>query len=202
MKNRTLSTLRLLLVLTLLMFIGLAAVFVLRPQTINNENIITLGGDFTLESSKGEVSLSDFNGKVVALYIGYASCPDVCPTALAVITQAFKSLTETEKTKVAGIFISVDPERDSPEKLDSYVKFFSPMITGITGDQASIDKVVTQYGAFYRRVELKDSAMIYAVDHSSRIYLIDTSGKLQKTLIHNSSPVELLKEIRTLLNEN
>ena len=126
----------------------------------------------------------------------------MCPTALAVITQAFKSLTETEKTQVAGLFISVDPERDSPEKLDSYVKFFSPMFTGLTGDKASIDEVVTQYGAFYRKVELKDSAMGYAVDHSSRIYLIDTSGKLYKPLMHNSSPVELLKEIRTLLNQN
>lgn len=202
MKNSTLSTLRILLVLTLFMFIGLAAVFVLKPQSVNSENIITLGGDFTLESNKGPVSLSDYKGKVVAIYIGYASCPDVCPTALAVMTQAFKALTESEKQQVAGLFISVDPERDTPEKLETYVKFFSPMLTGITGDQSTIDKVVKQYGAFYRKVELTDSAMGYAVDHSSRIYLIDTSGKLYKPLFHNTSPTQLLTEIRTLINQS
>lgn len=202
MKNSTLSTLRLLLVLTLLMFIGLAAVFILKPQSINNENIITLGGDFTLESNQGPVSLSDYKGKVVAIYIGYASCPDVCPTALAVMTQAFNALAESEKQQVAGLFISVDPERDTPESLETYVKFFSPMLTGITGDQNTIDKVVKQYGAFYRKVELTDSAMGYAVDHSSRIYLINSSGELYKTLLHNSSPAQLLTEIRTLINHN
>lgn len=202
MKKSTLSTLRLLLVLTLLMFVGLAAVFVLKPQTIGSDNIITLGGDFTLESNQGPVSLSDYRGKAVAIYIGYSSCPDVCPTALAVMTQAFSALTEPEKQQVAGLFISVDPERDTPESLETYVKFFSPMLTGITGDQNTIDKVVKQYGAFYRKVELTDSAMGYAVDHSSRIYLINSSGELYKTLLHNSSPAQLLTEIRTLINHN
>lgn len=199
MKHRTLSTLRLLLVLTVLMLIGLAAIFVLRPQTINSDNITTLGGDFTLESHAGPVSLSDYKGKVVALYIGYASCPDVCPTALAVMTQAFKGLNEQEKENVAGLFISVDPDRDTPEKLEAYVKFFSPMLTGVTGKKSDIDQVVKQYGSFYRIVEMNDSAMGYAVDHSSRIYLINTKGKLYKPLSHNSSPADVLLEIRTLL---
>lgn len=201
MKHRTLSTLRLLLILTVLMLVGLAAIFVLRPQTVNSDNITTLGGNFTLESQDGPVSLSDFHGKVVALYIGYASCPDVCPTALAVMTQAFKALDEKEKENVAGIFISVDPERDTPEKLNTYVKFFSPMIIGVTGGKEEIDLVVKQYGSFYRKVEMNDSAMGYAVDHSSRIYLIDTKGKLYKPLSHNSSPSDVLLEIRTLLDQ-
>ncbi|SIS59797.1 SCO family protein [Neptunomonas antarctica] len=202
MKKSTLSTLRILLILTLLMLISLAVIFSLRPQAINSSNSSTLGGDFTLQSSQGPVSLSDYRGKVVALYIGYASCPDVCPTALAVITQAFKSLETEEKLQVAGLFISVDPDRDTPEKLATYTRFFSPMITGLTADKASLDKVVRQYGAFYRKVEMEDSAMGYAVDHSSRIYLIDTAGKLYKPLLHNSSPVQLMTEIRTLLNQS
>lgn len=202
MKNSTLSTLRLLLVLTLVLFIGLAAVFILNPQTASNDNIITLGGDFTLESNQGPVSLSDYKGKVVAIYIGYSSCPDVCPTALAVMTQAFRALTEPEKQHVAGLFISVDPDRDTPEKLNTYVKFFSPLLTGVTGEKSKIDAIVKQYGAFYRKVELENSAMDYAVDHSSRIYLIDTTGKLYKTLLHNSSPAQLLTEIRSLIKQN
>jgi protein SCO1/2 len=193
-----LSTLRTLLVLTLLLLAGLAATFIYKPQSV--PKLGSLGGNFTLQSHQGDVSLTDFKGKVVAIYIGYASCPDVCPTALAVMTQAFKTLSEDELQKVQGIFISVDPERDTPEKLQAYANFFSPLIIGVTGTQAEIDQVVKQYGAFYRKVVLADSAMGYAVDHSSRIYLIDQEGVLNKTLLHNSTPNELLTDIRTLLS--
>jgi len=158
-----------------------------------------LGGDFTLTSAQGPVSLSDFRGKVSVLYIGYASCPDVCPTALAVLTQSLKQLDAEEREQVQGIFISVDPERDTPEKLAEYAAFFSPRIIGVTGSQDQIDQVVRQYGAFYRKVEMKDSAMGYAVDHSSRLYLIDREGRLVQTLLHNSSPQELTQGLQTLL---
>lgn len=198
MNHSMLSTLRTLLVLTLLLLAGLAATFIYKPQSV--PKLGSLGGNFTLQSHQGDVSLTDFKGKVVAIYIGYASCPDVCPTALAVMTQAFKTLSEDERQKVQGIFISVDPERDTPEKLQAYANFFSPLIVGVTGTQAEIDQVVKQYGAFYRKVALADSAMGYAVDHSSRIYLIDQEGVLNKTLLHNSTPNELLTDIRTLLS--
>lgn len=198
MNHSMLSTLRTLLVLTLLLLAGLAATFIYKPQSV--PKLGSLGGNFTLQSHQGDVSLTDFKGKVVAIYIGYASCPDVCPTALAVMTQAFKTLSEDELQKVQGIFISVDPERDTPEKLQAYANFFSPLIIGVTGTQAEIDQVVKQYGAFYRKVVLADSAMGYAVDHSSRIYLIDQEGVLNKTLLHNSTPNELLTDIRTLLS--
>ena len=198
MNHSMLSTLRTLLVLTLLLLAGLAATFIYKPQSV--PKLGSLGGNFTLQSHQGDVSLTDFKGKVVAIYIGYASCPDVCPTALAVMTQAFKTLSEDERQKVQGIFISVDPERDTPEKLQAYANFFSPLIVGVTGTQAEIDQVVKQYGAFYRKVALADSAMGYAVDHSSRIYLIDQEGVLNKTLLHNSTPNDLLTDIRTLLS--
>ena len=202
MKNNTLSTLRTLLLLTLLLLVGLAIAFMLRPSNSQSGSLMKLGGDFTLQSNNGPVSLSDYRGKVVALYIGYASCPDVCPTALAVMTQAFRNLSNENVDQVAGIFISVDPERDTPEKLEEYTRFFSPMITGLTGTKKEIDQVVAQYGAFYRKVDMPDSAMGYAVDHSSRIYLIDQTGKLYKTLLHNSSPNELLEEINKLLDSD
>lgn len=198
MNHSMLSTLRTLLILTLLLLAGLAVTFIYKPQSV--PKLGSLGGNFTLQSHQGDVSLTDFKGKVVAVYIGYASCPDVCPTALAVMSQAFKTLSEEERQKVQGLFISVDPERDTPEKLQAYANFFSPQIMGITGTQAEIDQVVKQYGAFYRKVALADSAMGYAVDHSSRIYLIDQEGVLNKTLLHNSTPNDLLTDIRTLLS--
>ncbi len=198
MNPSMLTTLRTLLILTLLLLAGLATVFIYKPQSV--PKLGNLGGNFTLISSEGPVSLSDFKGKVVPIYIGYASCPDVCPTALAVMSQAFRSLTDQETALVQGIFISVDPDRDTPEKLATYARFFSPLILGVTGKQSEVDEVVNLYGAFYRKVDLADSAMGYAVDHSSRIYLVNQQGTLVKTLLHNSSPNELLADIRTLLS--
>lgn len=200
--NAQLKTLKILLVLTLCLLAGLALAFVLRPQPVETRIAMgdtRLGGDFTLTSAQGPVSLSDFRGKVSVIYIGYASCPDVCPTALAVLTQSLKQLDAEEREQVQGIFISVDPERDTPEKLAEYAAFFSPRIIGVTGSQDQIDQVVRQYGAFYRKVDMKDSAMGYAVDHSSRLYLIDREGRLVQTLLHNSSPQELTQGLQTLL---
>ncbi len=200
--NAQLKTLKILLVLTLCLLAGLALAFVLRPQPVETRIAMgdtRLGGDFTLTSAQGPVSLSDFRGKVSVIYIGYASCPDVCPTALAVLTQSLKQLDAEDREQVQGIFISVDPERDTPEKLAEYAAFFSPRIIGVTGSQDQINQVVRQYGAFYRKVEMKDSAMGYAVDHSSRLYLIDREGRLVQTLLHNSSPQELTQGLQTLL---
>ncbi|GAA0687374.1 SCO family protein [Marinobacterium maritimum] len=201
--NTQLKTLKILLLLTLCLLAGLALAFVFRPQPVEDRLAMgdaNLGGEFTLTSAKGPVSLSDFRGKVSVIYIGYASCPDVCPTALAVLTQSLKQLPDDQRKQIQGIFISVDPERDTPQKLADYAAFFSPQLVGVTGTREQIDQVVRQYGAFYRKVELKDSAMGYAVDHSSRLYLVNREGQLVKTLLHNSSPRELTNSLQAILN--
>ncbi len=197
MTNGKLSTLRNLLILTAFLLIGLAVAFYFRPQQVDGQ--IKLGGDFTLQSAAGPVALSDYRGQAVAFFIGYASCPDVCPTALAILSQALRDMPATEQEQVRGLFMSVDPERDSLEHLARFAAFFHPNITGATADRATIDRVVRQYGAFYRKVELDDSAMGYAVDHSSRIYLIDKQGRLAATLTHNSSPAQLRTALHKLL---
>ncbi|MBV0933568.1 SCO family protein [Marinobacterium weihaiense] len=198
-----LKTLKILLLLTACLLAGLAVAFMLRPEPVETRLAMgdsSLGGDFTLMSANGPVSLSDFRGKVSVLYIGYASCPDVCPTALAILTQSLKQLSPAEREQVQGIFISVDPERDTPEKLADYTAFFSPSILGVTGSREQIDQVVRQYGAFYRMVELKDSAMGYAVDHSSRLYLVDRNGQLVDTLLHNATPHALTDRLQAMLH--
>ncbi|MBA4501183.1 SCO family protein [Marinobacterium marinum] len=200
--NTQLKTLKILLLLTAFLLAGLALAFMLRPQPIDTRIAMgdtQLGGDFTLTSLHGPVSLSDFRGQVSVIYIGYASCPDVCPTALAVLTQSLKQLPAEQREQVQGIFISVDPDRDTPQKLADYTAFFSPRILGVTGSRQQIDQVVRQYGAFYRKVTLEDSAMGYAVDHSSRLYLVNQEGQLVKTLLHNSSPQELTDSLQALL---
>ncbi len=158
------------------------------------------GGDFTLQSDHGPVSLRDFRGKVVALYFGYMSCPDICPTSLWNLSQAIKDLPPQQAEQVQGIFISVDPERDSPKAMGMFVKGFYPTFIGLTDDKAKVDKVVRQYGVVYQKVPLKDSAMGYVVDHSSVIYLIDRDGLLQKRIPHDTDPDIIRQELEELLS--
>lgn len=195
------KVLRNLLLLTAFMLIGVAIAFYFRPQPVEQRIALgeKIGGDFVLNSQQGPLSLEDYRGKVVLFFIGYASCPDVCPTALAVASQGVKKLSESDQKNVLGIFMSVDPERDTLEKLSKYAGFFHPNFKGATADRATIDNVVKQYGAFYRKVEMKDSAMGYAIDHSSRIYLIDQTGQIAKVLPHAMSPDQLATELKNLL---
>lgn len=195
------KVLRNLLLLTACMLIGVAIAFYFRPQPVEQRIALgeKIGGDFVLNSQQGPLKLEDYRGKVVLFFIGYASCPDVCPTALAVASQGVKKLSTGDQNNVQGIFMSVDPERDTLEKLSKYAGFFHPNFQGATADRATIDKVVKQYGAFYRKVEMKDSAMGYAIDHSSRIYLIDQTGQIAKVLPHAMSPDQLSTELKNLL---
>lgn len=196
-----LTTLRNLLLLTLALLAGIVTAYILSPQSGSpgQPMLKTLGGDFTLQGVDGDVSLHDFKGKVVLIYFGYTHCPDVCPTSLAVISQAMKNLDPDQREQVQPIFISVDPDRDTPEKLAEYSAFFYPSIIGVTGSREKIDQTVSQYGAFYRIVNMKDSAMGYAVDHSSRIYLINKQGELSSTVAHGTPPEKLETEIKALL---
>ncbi|RDE25191.1 SCO family protein [Motiliproteus coralliicola] len=158
-----------------------------------------LGGDFTLQGVNGPVSLSDFNGKGVVLMFGYTYCPDVCPTGLANLGAAMNRLSEEQQQQVQPIFVSVDPDRDTAERLDDYTRYFYPNAIGITGSKSEIDKVVNAYGAFYRMVEMPDSAMAYSVDHSARIYLIDRDGNLNRLIDHNAPVADLSSAIKALL---
>ncbi|UTW04468.1 SCO family protein [Amphritea atlantica] len=196
-----LATLRNLLLLTLALLAGIVTAYILSPQSSPSGQPMfkTLGGNFTLQGVNGDVSLHDFKGKVVVIYIGYTHCPDVCPTSLAVISQAMKNLDANQREQIQPIFISVDPDRDTPEQLAEYSAFFHPSFIGVTGSREVIDQVVSQYGAFYRIVEMKDSAMGYAVDHSSRIYLINKQGELSNTVAHGAPPEQLVTEIKELL---
>ena len=199
-----LTTLRNLLLLTLALLGGIVTAYILAPRSNPSDQSMlqTLGGDFTLQGINGDVSLHDFKGKVVMIYIGYTQCPDVCPTSLAVMSQAMKNMDAEQLKNIQPLFISVDPERDTPERLAEYSGFFHPLILGITGSRENIDSVVRQYGAFYRMVDMEGSAMSYAVDHSSRTYLINKQGELSKTMAHGTMPDQLIAELENLLKSD
>lgn len=156
------------------------------------------GGDFTLQSANGPVSLHDFHGKVVLVYFGYTFCPDICPTSLAFTSQALNTLDKEELARTQGLFISVDPERDTLEKLKEYGTFFHANILGLTGTPEAIAETAKKYGASYRRQDT-GSAGGYVVDHSSSTYVVDPDGKLVATLQHGTSPAEVAKAIRAAM---
>ncbi len=156
------------------------------------------GGDFILNSASGPVSLDSMRGKVVVLYFGYTMCPDVCPTSLTLLASALNELSKEELEQVRGLFISVDPDRDSLEHLQTYAAFFHPNLQGISGTREQVATVAKQYGAAYRKSKM-DSAMEYAVDHSADLYLIDQDGKLSESIRHGALPSEILKSLRRML---
>lgn len=153
------------------------------------------GGDFTLQSHAGPVKLSDFKGKVVLIYFGYTYCPDICPTALALTSAALKELNESELAQIQTLFISVDPERDTPERLDEYAHFFHPNILGITGTKSEIDDVTKRFGAYYR-IPRHESGENYAVDHSSQTLVVGKDGEVKATIAHGTLPEPMLLTIR------
>lgn len=157
------------------------------------------GGDFTLQSHAGAVSLSDFKGQVVAIYFGYMSCPDICPTSLWNLSSALKQLDPEQAAQVQGIFVSLDPERDSPHALSLFVKGFYDSFIGLTDSKEKLEQVARQYSVIYQKVPLPDSAMGYVLDHSSVIYLIDRSGILQYYVAHNTAPEDIKRDLLKLL---
>jgi protein SCO1/2 len=163
---------------------------------------VASGGDFTLQSASGPLSLSALRGKVVLLYFGYTSCPDICPTSLTLMSIALSQLSAEELAQVQGLFISVDPQRDTPQRLADYSRHFHPNISGITGSEAQLAAVAQRYGARYQRAAGEGesaTALGYSVDHTSATYIIDQQGALTTTLPHGATPGTILQALRRLL---
>ncbi|TVQ86309.1 MAG: SCO family protein [Chromatiaceae bacterium] len=157
------------------------------------------GGEFRLHGPDGPVSLTDLRGQVVLLYFGYATCPDVCPTNLALIALALRSLEPAEAAAVQPVFVSVDPERDTPARLAAFTSAFHPRILGLTGSPAEIAAAAAAYGAAYQRTEQPGSALGYVIDHSAYTYLIDPTGRLVATLDHATPAEQIRTQLRELL---
>lgn len=159
------------------------------------------GGDFELQGPHGPVRLSDLRGQVVLLYFGYATCPDVCPTNLALIALALNGLEPAEAAAVQPVFVSVDPERDTPARLAAFTSAFHPRILGLTGSPPALAGAAAAYGAAYQRTEQPGSALGYVIDHSAYTYLIDADGRLVAALDHATPAEQIRAQMRALLPE-
>ena len=164
-------------------------------------NTAPTGGDFTLESVNGPVSTRRFRGKEILLYFGYTQCPDVCPTSFSLMAQALNELDSDELEQIVGLFVSVDPKRDTVERLAEYVDYFHPSFIGVTGEPDAISEVAERFGVQYSYTDASDSAMGYIVNHSAAVYLIDQQGELRFAFPHETPPETMLGAIRMLLEE-
>lgn len=158
------------------------------------------GGDFTLDGPHGPVSLSDMRGKVVLMFFGYTSCPDVCPISLARIDACFSAMDEKELDRVQAFFITLDPERDTAERLEKYTGYFHRNIIGLRGEAAGIDAVTALYGIEYSKNPMPESALGYSISHPTDILILDDQGRMVEVVPHDSKSKYLLARIRDLLN--
>lgn len=156
--------------------------------------------DFALRGSDGaELSLGRYRGKVVALGFGFSHCPEICPTTLATLAKVQKRL-GAGRPDFQVIYVTVDPERDSPERLRTYLTAFEPSFIGGTGTAQELGKVREAYGIFAARKLGKDPAR-YAVDHSSFVYLIDREGSLRALVPYGRSAEDIAHDVAILLKK-
>jgi protein SCO1/2 len=162
---------------------------------------VDYGNKLSLTDYNGKQrTLADFRGKVVVLFFGYTHCPDVCPTTLAELAQVMKKL-GADADRVQVLFVTVDPERDTPAVLAQYVPAFDPRFLGLYGDAAATRRAAKEFKVFY---EIRKGATPgeYTVDHSAGTYVIDTRGRLRLFVGYGRIGADdLTADIRTLLRE-
>lgn len=159
-----------------------------------------LGGDFELIAHTGKpFKLSDIKGKVGVVFFGFTHCPDVCPNTLLEIQRLIASL-EDQSTDMQVLFISVDPKRDTPEILESYVNYFNQNIIGLTGSEQQINKVLKQYNGKVSFSGDLDSDT-YSVEHVANIYLIDKNGEIGSIILPRTPFAVLEQQVRKLIKQ-
>ncbi len=195
MSRRTivLTSVMVLAIAALILYDQLSGPAVLHGSSIEPPQPVT---DFTLQSSEGLVSLSDYRGKFVLLYFGYTYCPDICPATLSVLSKALKRA-DRVADQFQVLFVSVDPRRDTPQRLEEYVRFFNPAFVGLTGSAAEVDSVTKSFGIYYNLND-SESQDDYTVDHTSRIIVIDPEGNLRLLWSHEIGEIDIAADLVAL----
>ena len=158
------------------------------------------GGPFVLTASDGQmVTERTFRGRYMLVYFGYTHCPDICPTTLMTVSEVLKKLGPLAD-KIQPIFISIDPERDTPQVMGEYVQSFDPRIVGLTGSRSEIAAVAKQYRVFYKKAPVENSSD-YLMEHSAYIYLMDPDGRYVTLFSHDQTgaPDQMAARLREVL---
>lgn len=160
-----------------------------------------VAGEIDLARADGSVfKLSEERGSIVLLFFGYTSCPDVCPTTLAEMKLAVEALKPAEADQIKVVFVTVDPERDTPERVQEYVDHFSTSFIGLSGEESELTKVWSDYGIFREKVD-SESATGYLVNHTARILLIDRNGDLRVSFPYDAPVEDIIHDLKLVLKE-
>ena len=172
---------------------------VLPSATLRSAGRALVGGPFTLTDDTGKrVTERDYAGKFMLVFFGFTNCPDVCPTELQVMAAALNKL-GAKADRIVPIFITVDPERDTPQAMASYVKSFHPRLVGLTGSQAEIDTVVKEYRVYAKKVADPKSTAGYTMDHSAILYVMGPDGAYRTHFTHTTDVDNLAERLGKML---
>ena len=142
--------------------------------------------------------LSEKRGDIVLLFFGYTSCPDVCPTTLSEMKRILSELGENAQ-HVQVVFVTVDPNRDTPQKLQEFVSIFNPSFIGLSGSMDELEKIWSGYGVYREEEQLPNSATGYLVNHTARVYLIDRDGNLRLSYSYGTPTDDFVHDLKILL---
>lgn len=153
-----------------------------------------------LDSSGRPRNFEEFRGKVLIVFFGYTSCPDICPGTLRKYASLIRTLRNHESEKIQVLFITVDPARDTPKHTDTYVKWFNPSFIGLSGNEQQIADVARQFKVIYSK-QAVEGGMGYVIDHTTAAYLIDPKGQLRLAIPEAALLEPISADLRTLLEE-
>ncbi|WP_353152460.1 SCO family protein [Herminiimonas fonticola] len=182
--------------------LGLSACGGKAPPAFTNTDVTGLayGKDFSLPDHNGKLrTLADFKGKAVVVFFGFTQCPDVCPTTMLEMANVMKAL-GPDADKVQVLFVTVDPERDTPELLKQYVPAFDSRFLGLRGDLAETEKTAKEFKVFYQKVPGKTPGS-YTIDHTAGSYVFDTQGRIRLFIRHGQGTEPIVHDLKILLAE-
>lgn len=194
-----------LVVLAVLIFAGLYIRGTLGPQDsqhVTQSGEAAVHSEFTLTDHTGKrVTEADFDGRWQMVFFGFTYCPDVCPTTLAYIATVLDTLGDSA-TRIAPLFVSVDPDRDTPEVMSDYVSAFHPQIVGLTGSDADIAATADAFRVYYERIEEDSAPNGYLMAHSGHIYFMTPEGRFETVFREADQPSEVMaREIQNIMKK-
>lgn len=194
-RSAPLCVVRLLMLLSVLF----SSAFVIGKSSAHAASAVTIGGPFALSTPEGTtVSDQTYRGRWLLVYFGYTSCPNSCPTMLLDIATALEEL-GPDAAKVQPLFITIDPQRDTPQLMQHYTQSFDPRILGLIGTSEQISAAAHEYGAYYVRHSTGPGIDDYVIDHSTYLYVIDPDGRFVRAFDGDTSGERIANVLRGLL---
>jgi protein SCO1/2 len=186
----------------LILTVGVAVLVFAKPASFRGTTFgepYPAAPEIVIDRSDGSnFRLSEMRGKIVLLFFGYTSCPDVCPTTLAELKLALTELKDEDAAQVKVLFVTVDPERDTPQRMQEYVDHFDPAFIGLSGLQVDLERIWTVYGV-YREVVQGTSAAGYIVNHTARVTLIDQQGNMRVSFGFDTPVEDMVHDLKLIL---